>query len=363
MKLSKTKQKEQRITDVLSKFSIPFDVEDAAIDLREMAKNYSSGIIPSKDINEVIDAVLGPPPKPRCSVDPRNLNIPKFTWAHMDSVGINPIFQRDLSPNHVAKIEGMFEPDMIIVPCAIKDPKSETFLLWDGSHTRAECERQGWSHLPIWYTEADVDDEHSLEEAEKILILKAGRSFLTINRFGKRICGNYDAHMVSVECGITEPVIIQNIVDSNHCQIKRTSDKAGDISHIEHLYGAYDLVQASSGIKGVYLARSLKFHRDTWPMEEVRGIMMLAMARLYQQTELQTGQMLSRDFDLEFGNILTNVYGQSEKVHIRLKEQFLSHFGSLAAHPVVVTSGLILTYLKHGSKFRLAQPESTFPVQ
>jgi hypothetical protein len=362
-KLSKTKEKELRIANVLAQYTHKFDVEDAAIDLREMSNNFPNGIIPSKAINEVVNAVLGPAPMPRLSVDPRQLKIPKFEWVPLDLVGINPIFQRDESPNHVAKIEAMFQADMIIVPCAIKDPVTGQFLLWDGNHTREVCERQGWSHIPVWYTEAAIDDEHSIEEATKILILKAGKSFLTINRFGKRMCGNYDAHMVSVECGMPEPVTIQNIVNANNCQVKRVSTKAGDISHIEHLYGSYDLVQASSGIKGLYLARSLKFHRDTWPKEEVRGIMMLAMARLYQQTELQTGVLLDQAFDTEFGAILKKVYGQSEKVHIRIKDQFESHFGSLGAHPVVVTSGLILTYNKHSKmKLKLSQPEATFPV-
>ena len=343
IKLSKTKQKEQRIRTFLSNYAVEFDMEDSAIDLRTMAQNYPTGIIPSKDITDAVNAVLGPAPMPRLSVDPRQLNIPEFTWAPMDDSGINPIFQRDIAPNHVAKIEAIFQNDMIIVPCAIKDPVTGKFLLWDGNHTRQVCERMGWTHLPVWYTEAVIDDEHSIEEATKILILKAGKSFLTINKTGKRPCGNYDAHMISVECGDNEAVTVQRIVDANNCQVKRASTKAGDISHIEHLYGAYDLVQASSGIKGIYLSRSLKFHRDTWPKEEVRGIMMLAMARLFQQTELHTGSLLPAAFDIEFGNILKTVYGQSEKVHTRLKDQFEQHFGSLGAHPVVVTSGLVLT--------------------
>jgi hypothetical protein len=364
--VSKTKLKEQRIKAFLANYVTQFDMEDSAIDLRTMALNYPNGIIPSEDLTEAVNAVLGAPPMPRRSVDPRNLNIPQFAWVDMDDVGVNPIFQRDMAPNHVGKIEGMFQADMIIVPCAIKDPVTGKFLLWDGNHTRQVCERMGWTHLPVWYTEAVIDDKHSLEEATKILILKAGRSFLTINKTGKRPCGNYDAHMISVECGDNEAVTVQRIVDANNCQVRKASKKAGDISHIEHLYGAYDLVQASSGIKGIYLSRSLKFHRDTWPKEEVRGIMMLAMARLYQQTELQTGVLLPADFDDEFGKILKNpkLYGHSEKVHTRLKEQFENHFGSLGAHPVVVTSGLVLTYLKHNTKgYKLAQPEATFPVK
>jgi hypothetical protein len=363
-KISKTRQKEQRIKDFLSRFPIEFEMEDAAIDLRTMAQNYTNGIIPNKDIGEAINAILGPSAIPRLSVDPRLINIPQFTWAPMDDVGVDPRFQRDVAPNHVQKIELDFQSDMIIVPCAIKDPRTNKFLLWDGHHTTRVCERMGWTHIPVWYTEAEIDDKHSLAEAEKILILRAGRSFLTINKKNKRPVSNYDAHMISVECGEPEAVTVQRIVDANDCQVKRNSSRAGDISHIEHLYGAYDLVQASSGIKGIYLARSLKFHRETWPKEEVRGIMMLSMARLYQQTEMQTGSLLSTNFDTSFGNILKKVYGQSEKVHTRLKEQFESHFGSLAAHPMVVTSGLVLTYLKHGkNEFKVSQPEASFPVK
>jgi hypothetical protein len=303
-KLSKTKQKEQRISTFLSNYKIRFDMEDAAIDLRTMSRNYPNGIIPNKDIGDAINAVLGPSAIPRCSIDPRMLRVPQFAWAPMDDVGIDPRFQRDVAPNHVEKIEVDFQPDMIIVPCAIKDPKTGKYLLWDGHHTTRVCERMGWTHIPVWYTEADIDDEHSLIEAEKILILKAGRSFLTINKKNKRPVSNYDAHMISVECGEAEAVTIQNIVDANNCQVRRASNKAGDISHIEHLYGSYELKQTSSGIPGIYLARSLKFHRDTWPKEEVRGIMMLAMARLFQQTELQTGKLLPPAFDTEFGAIL-----------------------------------------------------------
>lgn len=362
-KVSKTQLKERRIKAFLAQYPTPFEMEDSYIDLRTMAANYPNGIIPSKDITDAVNAVLGAPAMPRLSVDPRGLNIPQFAWVPMDDVGVNPIFQRDIAPNHVAKIEAMFQADMIIVPCAIKDPVTGKFLLWDGNHTRQVCERMGWTHLPVWYTEAVIDDQHSLEEATKILILKAGKSFLTINKTGKRPCSNYDAHMISVECGDIEAVTVQRIVDANSCQVKRASSKAGDISHIEHLYGTYDLVQAASGIKGIYLSRSLKFHRATWPKEEVRGIMMLAMARLYQQTEIQTGSLLPADFDVEFGTILKRVYGMSEKVHISLKEQFESHFGSLGAHPVVVTSGLVQTYLKHGANgHKLAAPEASFPV-
>ena len=366
-KISKTKLKEQRIKKFLSNFETKFDMEDNAIDLRTMALNYSDGIIPSKDVTEAVNAVLGAAPMPRKSVDPRKLPVPQFAWAPVDDVGIDPRFQRDIAPNHSAKIENDFQADMIIVPCAVKDPISGKFLLWDGNHTRRVCERMGWSHIPVWYTEAQIDDEHSLEEAIKILVLKAGRSFLTINKKNKRPVSRYDEHMVSVECGEPESMIVQNICDANDVRIKRSSSRAGDISHIEHLYGAYNLVQASTGIKGIYLARALRFCRTVWPKEEIRAIVMLGMARLYQQTEVQTGNLLSQAFDTELGTILKKLYGPAEAVHDEtsgFKAQYIKHFGSLAGHPEVVTSGLILTYNKHGKGgHKLAQPESTYPVK
>lgn len=364
VKLSKTKQKEQRIRAFLSNYQTKFEMEDAAIDLRTMSQNYDNGLIPSASVTDAVNAVLGAPPMPRKSVDPRQLRVPKFAWVDVDDVAIDPRFQRDIAPNHVAKIEADFQADMIIVPCAIKDPVSGKYLLWDGNHTREVCERMGWTHIPVWYTEAKIDDKHSVDEAMKLLILHAGRSFLTINKKNKRPVSRYDEHMVRVECGEPESLAIQRIVDANNCQVKRTSTKAGDISHVEHLEASYDLVQTSSGIKGIYLSRALNFHRTTWPKEEVRGIMMLAMARLYHQTELETGVLLPPDFDAELGAILKKVYGMSESVHSGLKKQFETHFGSLAGHPQIVTSGLVLTYLKHNTKgFKLAAPESTYPVK
>jgi hypothetical protein len=190
---------------------------------------------------------------------------------------------------------------------------------------------------------------------------------ITINKSGKRELSLYDAHMIGVDCGHSEPVIVQNICNANKVRVRKQSTKAGDISHINHLYGAYNLVQSSSGIKGIYLARALNFCRTTWPKEIIQPIVMLSMARLYQHTEMQTGVLLPQTFDVELGNILKKLYGPAEVVHDEqtgFKKQFIVHFGSLAGHPEVVTSGLILTYNKHGKgKFKLAQPEATYNVK
>jgi hypothetical protein len=367
--LSKAQQRDQRIRTLLTKYPHKFDIDMSAIDLREMAKNFPQEIIPSVAITEAVNAVLGPAPVARLSVDPRQLRIPKFAWVRMDDVSINSIFQRDISCGHISgNIEFKWDPSMIIVPCAIKDPITGKYLLWDGNHTRQVCDRMGWTHLPVWYTEADTTSFTDMVEASQALKRKAGESFLVINKTGKRPVDRYNEHMISFECDIHKSVMVQNIVNANNCQVKRRGNNPGDITHIANLYNAYELTQASTGIQGIYLSRSLRFHRATWPMEEVGGVMMLAMARLYEITERSTGVLLPPEFDIEFGDMLKNLYGFSGAVYgddnHGLKGAFIAHFGSIGNIPQAITSGLILTYLKHGTQgFKLGAPEDSFPVK
>jgi hypothetical protein len=364
--LSKKRIKEQRIRAFQSQYKIKFDMTDKAIDLRNMSKNYADSIIPSADITAAVDAVLGPAPVKRASIDPRKLNmpIPKFAWVHIDDVAVHTLFQRDISPKHCQSIEPIFQSDTIIVPCAVKDPITGKYLLWDGNHTRQVCERQGWSHIPVWYTEADVSNQHSLQQAREILVQQAGQKFLIINKTGKRDVDLYDEHMISVGCGMPDAVAIQNLLKANNCHPRRAGIRPGDVTHFSNLYAAYDIPRGD--IKGVYLSRSLKFHRSTWPKEKVQGVMLLAMARLYALTEMQTGAILPNSFDQDLGALLTKHIGTSEKVHLRLQQAFEKHIGARSNAgvniPMVVTSGLITLYNQNIAKQKLAQPDPVFPL-
>jgi hypothetical protein len=77
--------------------------------------------------------------------------------------------------------------------------------------------------------------------------------------------------------------------------------------------------------------------------------------------------LLTQAFDDALGTILKKKYGPAEAVHDEtsgFKAQYIKHFGSLAGHPEVATSGLILTYLKHGKGgYKLAQSESSYDVK
>ena len=364
-KVSPTKAKEQRIKAFLSKYKVKFDMEDAGIDLRTMAENYPNGIIPSADVTAAVNAVLGPPPVPANSIDPRDAGItPKFAWVSNTMTAIDPRFQRDIAGNHVDKIELDFDGLKIAVPCAVKHPTTGLYLLWDGNHTRQAGERQGWTHIPVWYIEIKAIEGESEEDTIKRMVQLAGEAFLSINKKNKRPVGPYDEHLIRVETFEPVACAIDQIRIACGCTIKRSSNAPGAITHIVHLYNMYDLTQASTGIKGIYLARALKFCRATWPKEKICGITSYSIARLFALTETATGVLLPQAFDVEFGNILKQQYGPMELVGAGIKDEYEAHFGGLAGHPLVVTSGLINSYNKHNTQgFKLAQPEATFSVR
>ena len=56
MALSNAQKK--AVAAVMAQYVHKFSVEEDAIDLREMAKNFSNGIIPSEKITELINAIL-----------------------------------------------------------------------------------------------------------------------------------------------------------------------------------------------------------------------------------------------------------------------------------------------------------------
>lgn len=362
-KLSKTKLKELRIDDFLSGYEVPFKMEDAGIDLRTMAENYEDGIIPSADVTAAVNAVIGDPPVEPNSVDPRDKGItPSFAWVPNTETAIDPRFQRDIAGTHVLKIELDFDSFKIIVPCAVKHPKTGLYLIWDGNHTRQVCERQGWTHIPVWYIEIPVVEDESDEDTIKRMVQLAGEAFLSINKKNKRAVSGYDEHKIRVETFEPTAVNIQMILDANDCTAVRNSEKPGEISHYAHLYEAFELTQQKTGIKGLYLSRALDFHRKAWPKEDIDGIVMLSLARLYAMTEAYSP--LPPAFDAELTDILREQYGPAELVQTGIKKEYNQHFGGDVNHRIMVTSGLILSYNKHNKLgFKLAAPEATFPVR
>jgi len=356
------------VKDIVKQYKHPFDVEMDAIDLRAMSKNFNNGIIPNTAVDEVINAILDNAKHAKKhtasrTIDPTTIQqIPKFEWVNIDDTAINPIFQRDVAPNHVSKIEKDFDPHKIIVPCAIKDVNTGLFLLWDGHHTTRVCSRQGWEKIPVWYIEADIDTTgKNKQEAMDELVLLAGRAFLTINKTNKRSVSRLDEHLISYECSEPNSVKIQNIVDSTNCQVARLGKKAGDISHISNLYDSFNL-QTSVGVKGVYLRRSLEWHRATWPNESVQGVMMRSYAMMLQSIDIEKGSLPDLEFDKEMTDTMRATYGPSVIAYEEINERYEEAYGDAGRDsiPARITAGLMCHYNKHVSRFDIGSPEFTF---
>lgn len=356
----------QRIRNWLGKFKIPFDVENKAIDLREMVNNYPGKRIPILDIADGIEAVIGNPLINRQTIDPRGLKkIPKFAWVELSQCFYDPRFQRDVAPNHIKNIEANFDSRMIIVPCAVKfvDLNGVVhFCLWDGGHTSQLLIRQGWTHIPVWYTDVDDLSLTELDEAEEAMIGLAGRSFIRINKTFKRPVGGYDEFMILLETKDVDTVSIFNILKANNCQPYRYKRTAGDVTHFEALWECYEL-QNKMGMKGVYLARALTFHRKHWPMASIEAEVMRPMTMLYALCDAQIGQMPSAQFDDDLGQYLRNNIGSAEKVQEDIKSMYsATHPLGRDNHPVQVVSGLLLIYNKYINNEPVAAPVVRFNV-
>jgi len=359
------------VRKIMQKYEHPFDVEIDAIDLRQMSKNFPLGIIPTEAIDEIINAILDNAKggkrevEPR-SIDPEVLNItPKFAWVDIDQTAINPIFQRDVAANHVFKIEKDFDPNKIIVPCAVKDMQTGLYLLWDGHHTSRVASRKGWKKIPVWYIEADVSDKTE-EEAMAELILLAGRAFLTINKTNKRPVSRLDEHLIRLECGEHEARLVEDILVRYNSKFARKDDKTGQISHISNTYDVFNLA-SPDGTRGIYLHRALDFYRSTWPKEGVNGVMLKGLGLMFQMIDVSKGlhTIDKTAFNTELANSLHSVYGSAKIAREEIEEQYTETYGDAGRDltPVQVANGLMCHYKVHNSTFDIGNSEFTFQVR
>lgn len=362
---SKNLSVKQRIANWLSKFTHTFEVDKTAIDLRDMVNNYPDEYIPVLDIADGIESVIGISSVTRRSVDPRNLRgVPKFTWITIDEAVVDPRFQRDVAPSHIRKIEHYFDSRMILVPCAIKMKRNDkdVYCIWDGGHTVQLLIRQGFTHIPVWYTDIDDLTEVEIKDAQNAMISLAGRSFLSINKTFKRPVTGYEEFMILYETHDTDTLKIYNILTANGCQPYRYKRFAGDVTHFEALWESYDL-QNVSGVKGIYLARALAFHRKNWPKAAIEAEIMRPMAMLYQMCDLELGKMPSAKFDDDLAKYLYNRFGSAEAVQEGIKESYAKTFPNGRDNmPIQVVSGLLNIYATHINKEPVAIPPVRWDV-
>jgi hypothetical protein len=386
---SKVKYNKKRtVGDFLNNFKIKFEMKDDAIDLRKMAENYPNGIIPLEDIQQAIRVVLGPKYETNeYDYDPSEgveINIgkgatknPKFTYVSWEQLYLWTLFQRDVAPNHSAKIYADFDPTCVIVPCAIKftiDGK-EYFCLWDGHHTTQVCRLKGYNKFPVWYIDIDEVDDNEIRRAgfdpvtERVQygVWLGGHNMIRTNSKNKRKLSPYDEFMIKLETRDSIAVAMNNILVKNTCVPKRHATMAGAFTQIKSGEECFELSD-NYGNKGQYWDRALNFHRRVWPMAPLELEVFRPLSILYHRAATQ-GLALDAEFDKELEALLISNYGDPTSVQESLKESYWDAYynnngtGKPAEHDKIrVVDGLINLYNQRVNRAMLPPAEYVWKI-
>lgn len=377
--------KKQAINTFVNSYTIPFEMKDDAIDLREMAKNYPNDIIPLEDIHNAITTVIGPKYTiPKTPYDPSggatihypNASVsPRFGYITWDEGYLWPIFQRDVAPNHVEKIYKDFDSTAVIVPCAIKitlkDGKT-IYCIWDGHHTMQVCRLEGYTKFPVWYIDVDHIPLSTIEEAgfgdtddERIKYgaFIAGTNMRRINGKNKRPLSAYDDFLIGVETKDKQYLSMNNILRKNTCVPKRHATCAGAFTQIKSGIECYDFD------KGVSWDKALRLHRSTWTAAPLTLEVFRPLSMLFHRATLE-GFDLDQAFEQELMGMLVKKYGDPESVQENIKDSYWKAYnvpgklkGNIPEHDKErVLAGLINLYRQSGGKVMLPEPTCQWKV-
>lgn len=390
---SKPYNKKEAINAFVKSYKVPFEMKDDAIDLREMCKNYPNEIIPLEDIHKAIVTVIGPKynvlkapydPSGGAVIHYPNPSVsPRFGYIEWIEGYLWPIFQRDVAPNHVEKIDKDFDSTAVIVPCAIKitltegELKGKTiYCIWDGHHTMQVCRLEGYTKFPVWYIDVDHVSNEMLEDAgfgltdeERIKYgaFVAGTNMRRINGKNKRPLSAYDDFLIGVETRDAQYVSMMNILKKHKCVPKRHATMAGAFTQIKSGIECYELSDSNS-VKGTYWDRALKFHRANWPAAPLTLEIFRPLSYLYQRAAIE-GFTLNAAFDTELAAMLIAKWGDADSVQQCIKDSFWKAYtngkvkGQIPEHDKDrVLNGLINFYTQNGGKVMLPSPTCQWKV-
>lgn len=357
-------QTAKRLARHLAQFQHPFEVKPGFIDMRGMSKNYATGVIPWKDLSDILDIVIGPAPVAPATVNPREQEdyTIDMCWTPFNNMGIIAPIQRDMIPTHVYGLEVDFDGRKISVVLAMEDPVTGLVCPFDGHHTSRELYRQGWDSCPTAILRAPKSMiEDNPQKAREYLMRVAGEAFLSINLTHKKPVGGFDKFIIMRDYGDPEAVEIDNILNQNNCQAVRIARDPGDISHYPFTWAAYKLERDFT--KGVYLEKALAFHRYCWPAEQVYGATLIGLANFFHKCE-KSNVKIDKEFVDDLVQALQSTYRLSKFTHQGYKDAYeAAHpFGS-ASDEVIVTCGFVHTYNQHVGKVKLYRPELQFGVK
>lgn len=368
------------IKNFLSKYSVKFDMEADAMDLRTMAENYPHGIIPLEDIHQGLLTILGPnyDPQLHAFYDPTSQTSfsPKFGYVGWNQLYLYSIFQRDVAANHVAKLKKDWDHSAILVPCAIKFTweGKEYYCVWDGHHTLQTARIMNYTQFPVWYIDIDGMSDDVITKAgftndEEGRIQYgcwlAGRNMIRINATNKRFLSHYDKFMILLETKDAKTVSMNNIITSTGCVVKRNAKIPGSWTQINSGEECYDLLQANgTPSKGMFWRHALEFHRKVWPMAPLELEVFRPLSYMYQAIAID-GIEIDAQFDQELENILVTKYGDPESVQLAIKASYENAITNnagrgqfLKVHKEIVTAGLINLYNQECG--RLIMPQAAY---
>lgn len=319
----------QAIKRYLSNYPTKFDMEGDAIDLRTMAHNYPSGIIPLEDIHQGLLSVLGPncDPNKHQPYDPSvdyaggvlatggSLS-PKFTYVNWGDLYLYSIFQRDVAPNHINKLKKDWDHTSVLIPCAIKFTLNGVvyYCLWDGHHTVQTARIMNYTKFPVWFIDIDAVAANVITaagfpdtEAGRVDYgcWIAGHNMIRINDTNKRPLSHYDKYMIMYETKDAKAVAIDRILTATGCVAKRSAKIPGAWTQINSGIECYNLLQANGmPSNGMFWRHSLEFHRHVWKLAPLVLEIFRPMSYLYQAFAVGN-YAIDAQFDIEMENILT----------------------------------------------------------
>jgi hypothetical protein len=376
----------------LSNYTIPFDMEDDAMDLRTMAENYkqSNEIIPLEDIHQGLMAILGPNYDPvlQQPYDPShgtsmlvtpsmcvpNGSAPQFGYFDWNQLYLYSIFQRDVAANHCAKIKRVWNHSAVLIPCAIKFTLNGKvyYCIWDGHHTLQTARIMNYTKYPVWYVDIDAVPEATIvgagftaDEAGRVKYgcWMAGQNMILINSTNKRALHHFDKFMILLNTNDYKATAMNLILQATGCVAKRNAKIPGSWTQINSGMECFDLPDGN-GVpsNGRYWKRALQFHRNTWTAAPLELEVFRPLSYLYQTFDVN-GIVCDAQFDTELAAILTTKYGDPESVQLAIKDSYenalLNNLGRgnlLKNHKEQVTAGLINLYNQNCGRLAVLPP-------
>lgn len=387
IRFSKAKpwNRKEAINAFVKKFKHQFEMRDDAIDLREMAKNYTNNTIPLEDIHQAVLTVLGPKFSTR-EVEPYdpsggetihypNTSIsPRFGYMKWEEGYLWTVFQRDIAPNHCEKIDRVWDHTCAIVPCAIRMTLKSgkvIYCIWDGHHTIQVMKLRGYTSFPVWYIDIDHIPIETIESAgfdatdegrQAYGAYLAGTNMRMINGKNKRPLSPYDDFMIGLETRDPLYVSMMNILRKHSCTPKRHATSAGAFTQIKSGIECYEFD------KGVSWDKALRLHRATWQSSPLVLEMFRPLSILFHRATVE-GFDLDSKFEQELIGMLVKKWGDPESIQEAIKESYWKAYhdskikGDIPEHDKDrVLAGMINFYRQQGGKTMLPEPMCQWKV-